>query len=121
MRYDGSYKTYKLYSVTAQDIAESGGASTSRLIKNDVLVFLPDLEKPEIGLELYIAHSSDEAKAFIDDRPILERIEKAIERSKTSEQAIEKSRENIERNNIERENERRRKERYKAEYERNRF
>ena len=40
MRYDGAYKTYKLYSVTEQDIAVTGGNGASRYINNTVLVFL---------------------------------------------------------------------------------
>lgn len=91
MRYDGAYKTYKLYSVTEQDIAVTGGNGASRYINNTVLVFLPDIEKPEIGTELLATSSLDTAKAFIDDytkedRTAQEIFNAAIQKSKEQEQ-----------------------------------
>ena len=91
MRYDGEYKTYKLYSVTEQDIAVTGGNGASRYINNTVLVFLPDIEKPEIGTELLATSSLDTAKAFIDDytkedRTAQEIFNAAIQKSKEQEQ-----------------------------------
>lgn len=67
MRCDGAYKTYKLYSITEQDIAEAGGAGASRYVNNTVLVFLPDIEKPEIGTELLVADSIKSAQNMIDE------------------------------------------------------
>ena len=91
MRYDGAYKTYKLYSVTEQDIAVTGGNGASRYINNTVLVFLPEIEKPEIGTELLATSSLDTAKAFIDDytkedRTAQEIFNAAIQKSKEQEQ-----------------------------------
>ena len=91
MRYDGAYKTYKLYSVTEQDIAVTGGNGASRYINNTVLVFWPDIEKPEIGTELLATSSLDTAKAFIDDytkedRTAQEIFNAAIQKSKEQEQ-----------------------------------
>ena len=95
MRYDGAYKTYKLYSVTEQDIAVTGGNGASRYINNTVLVFLPDIEKPEIGTELLATSSLDTAKAFIDDytkedRTAQEIFNAAIQKSKEQEQQRQK-------------------------------
>lgn len=114
MRYAGSYKSYKLYSVTEQDIAESGGAATSRLLKNDVLVFLPDIERPEIGLNIDAFGTIEEAKAHIDDltkQPMQDIMENAMQR------AAEKARINAEQNSLRAEEERR-KEYRQGEYER---
>lgn len=118
MRYDGVYKAYKLYSVTEQDIAETGGARESRYIKNSVLVFLPDIEKPEIGTELLSTDNMKSAKVFIDDtdgtaqRTAQEIFEAATIKSKELErQKLEQQ------ENINREEERRRRER-QEEYER---
>ena len=69
MKYEEDYKTYKLYSITDQDIAASGGEGTSRLIKNDVLVFAPDIERPEIGLEIFTAKTKEDALTFIHRLP----------------------------------------------------
>ena len=105
MRYDGAYKTYKLYSVTEQDIAESGGSDTSRYVQNSVLVFLPDIEKPEIGTELIATDTMEAAQSFIDGKeknPIKEVMDGAV--SKSREQVA-----NIQRNSLLVEDERRRK------------
>ena len=67
MKYLRSHYSFKLYSVTEQDIAESGGEGTSRLIKNDVLVFMPDIERPEIGLEIKKTNNEKEAYEFIEE------------------------------------------------------
>ena len=109
MRYEGVYKTYKLYSVTEQDIVESGGGDTSRYINNSVLVFLPDIEKPEIGTELLSADSITTAKTFVDrkhKKPMKE----------VMEQAIQKSAERAAQQHIDQEEERRRRERITDEY-----
>ncbi len=52
MIYVGAVKRYQLYSITEHDIALTGGEEASRYINNTIFVFLPDIEKPEIGKEL---------------------------------------------------------------------
>ena len=100
MKYEEDYKTYKLYSITDQDIAASGGEGTSRLIKNDVLVFAPDIERPEIGLEIFTAKTKEDALSFITSladetakTPIQEVLQSAVERSQILRQHLENEKE----------------------------
>lgn len=91
MRYDGVYKTYKLYSLTEQDIALNGGAEESRYIKNSVLVFMPDIERPEIGMEIIAVKNIESAKDFIDKNENKEFVAQeifaaAIQKSKDQEE-----------------------------------
>lgn len=114
MRYDGVYKTYKLYSITEQDAAETGGTGESRYINNTVLVFLPDIEKPEIGTELFATDTMTAAKELIDEndkKPIKDVMDAAILKSQEQEQQR-----TGQHHAITQEDERRRKERRDEEY-----
>lgn len=79
------YLTYKLYEVTEQDVTATGGAGDSRYIKNTVLVFLPDTDRPEIGGEAWIAKSLQDARKVVetekDRRPVKDVIDDALQRS----------------------------------------
>lgn len=91
------YKSYKLYEVTEQDVADTGGVGESRLIRNSVLIFLPDEQNPELGKEVYHAASFDGARQFIDTvfdikSPMNERMQVAIEKSKAQEKITEQQR-----------------------------
>ena len=105
MRYDGVYKRYKLNSVTEEDIDETGGAGASRYVNNSGFVFLPDIEKREIGTELFVSSNINMAKGQIEEKE-KKRIREIIDEAKKE--------------SVEREEEKRKEQRNRDEEERRR-
>ena len=81
MKFLREYKTYQLYRVEDIDIVDIGSEGASRLIKNDILIYLPDTVV-ELGSEVQSFKFEDEAIEYIDNNPdIQEKIKNAMERS----------------------------------------
>lgn len=83
MKKVGVYRAYKLYEVDNSDLEITGGTS-SRYIRNSIIVFQLSEERPAIGKELFVSPNIDEAKAVIDSdnrliekKPIQETIKEA--------------------------------------------
>ena len=81
MKFLREYRTYQLYKVEDIDISDLGSEGESRLIKNDILVYLPDTVI-ELGNETQSFKFEDEAIEYIDNNPdIQEKFKNAMERS----------------------------------------
>lgn len=82
MKFIREYKIYQLYKIDDDmDISDLDSTGASRLIKNDILVYLPDTVI-EIGNELNSFESEEEAIKYIDNNlDIQEKFKNAMERA----------------------------------------
>lgn len=75
------YKSYQIYKTNNREIASSDNMGSSRLIKNDIVIFLPDTII-ELGNEIESFKSEKEAIEYIDNNPyIQEKFKSAVERA----------------------------------------
>ena len=66
MKFIREYKIYQIYKNDNMEIASSDNTGSSRLIKNDIVIFLPDTII-ELGNEIESFKSEKEAIEYIDD------------------------------------------------------
>src|SRR5665648_1137397 len=57
----GTYRGFKLYRITKEDVRTERG-----YFKGDIIAFLPDEEIPELGYEEWVTESMEEMHDFID-------------------------------------------------------
>jgi len=57
----GTYRGFKLYQITKQDVSTERG-----YYKGDIIAFLPDDEIPELGYEEWVTETMEEMHDFID-------------------------------------------------------
>lgn len=81
MKFIREYKIYQIYKNDNMEIASSDNTGSSRLIKNDIVIFLPDTII-ELGNEIESFKSEKEAIEYIDNNPyIQEKFKSAVERA----------------------------------------
>lgn len=81
MKFIREYKTYQLYSIDNIEMVNADSTGSSRLIKNDILVFSPDTII-KIGNELNSFENEKEAIKYIDnDLNIQGKFKNAMERA----------------------------------------
>lgn len=81
MKFLREYKSYQIYKTNNREIASSDNMGSSRLIKNDIVIFLPDTII-ELGNEIESFKSEKEAIEYIDNNPyIQEKFKSAVERA----------------------------------------
>lgn len=92
MKFLKEYKRYQLYKVDDIDITDLDNTGSSRLIKNDIMIFLPDTVI-EIGNELNSFKNEEEAIEYIDNNTcIQEKFKNAIEKSEKENERQERLR-----------------------------
>lgn len=75
------YKSYQIYKTNNREIASSDNMGSSRLIKNDIVIFSPDTVI-ELGNEIKSFKSEKEAIEYIDNNPYMqEKFKSAVERA----------------------------------------
>lgn len=75
------YKSYQIYKTNNREIASSDNMGSSRLIKNDIIIFLPDIVI-ELGNEIKSFEDEKEAIEYIDSNPYTqEKFKSAMERA----------------------------------------
>lgn len=81
MEFIKEYKKYQIYKVDSIEIDSSGSEGSSRLIRNDIIIFLPDTII-ELGNEIKSFESETKAIDYIDNNPyIQDRFNNAVERA----------------------------------------
>ena len=81
MKFLREYKSYQIYKINNREIVSSDNTGSSRLIKNDIIIFLPDTDI-ELGNEIKSFENEKEATEYIDSNPhIHEKFKSAMERA----------------------------------------
>jgi len=81
MKFLKEYKIYQIYKNDNIEIASSDNTGSSRLIKNDIVIFSPDTVI-ELGNEIKSFKSEKEAIEYIDNNPYMqEKFKSAVERA----------------------------------------
>lgn len=81
MKFIREYKAYQLYKNDNIEMSNADSTGSSRLTKNDILIFLPDTVI-ELGKEIKSLESEDKAIEFIDNNLyIQERFNSAVDRA----------------------------------------
>lgn len=81
MKFIRGYKAYQLYKNDNIEMSNSDSTGASRLIKNDILIFLPDTVI-ELGKEIKSLESEDKAIEYIDNSLyIQEKFNSAVDRA----------------------------------------
>lgn len=81
MKFIREYKAYQLYKNDNIEMSNSDSTGASRLIKNDILIFLPDTVI-ELGKEIKSLESEDKAIEYIDNSLyIQEKFNSAVDRA----------------------------------------
>lgn len=81
MKFLREYKSYQIYKTNNREIASSDNMGSSRLIKNDIIIFLPDIVI-ELGNEIKSFEDEKKAIEYIDNNPYMqEKFKSAVERA----------------------------------------
>lgn len=81
MKFLREYKSYQIYKTNNREIASSDNTGSSRLIRNDIIIFLPDTVI-ELGNEIKSFENETKAIYYIDNNPyIQDKFNNAVERA----------------------------------------